>query len=106
MYEDPDTGTVKGMMGIGMCEDEDKKGAFELHFLYVDPDYVRMGIGTEMLQFFEQKGKEKGCPEFVVWVLEENGKGRSFYEKNSYAPDGKKKIFQRWNKREIRYVKG
>ena len=106
VYEDPDTGTVKGMMGIGMCEDEDKKGAFELHFLYVDPDYVRMGIGTEMLQFFEQKGKEKGCPEFVVWVLEENGKGRSFYEKNSYAPDGKEKIFQRWNKREIRYVKG
>ncbi len=104
--EDPDTGIIKGMMGIGMCEDEDKKDAFELHFIYVDPDYVRMGAGSEMLQFFEQKGRDKGCPEFVVWVLEENGMGRSFYEKNNYHPDGKEKIFRRWNKKEIRYVKG
>ncbi len=103
--EDPDTGIIKGMMGIGMCEDEDKKGAFELHFIYVDPDFVRMGVGSEMLQFFEQKGKEKGCREFVVWVLEENEMGRNCYEKNHYHPDGKEKIFKRWNKREIRYVK-
>ena len=93
------------MMGIGMCEDEDKKDAFELHFLYVDPDDVRMGVGSEMLKFFEHKGKEKGCPEFVVWVLEENEKARRFYEKHRYCPDGKEKIFRRWNKREIRYVR-
>ena len=93
------------MMGIGMSEDEDKTGAFELHFLYVDPGYVRTGIGSEMLSFFEQKGREKGCPEYVIWVLEENGMGISFYKKNGYRPDGKEKIFKRWNKREIRYVK-
>lgn len=103
--EDPDTGIIKGMMGIGMCEDEDKDNAFELHFIYVDPDYVRAGIGTEMLKFFEQKGREKGCSEYVIWVLEENGMGRNFYEKHNYHSDGKDKIFKRWNKREIRYVK-
>ena len=103
--EDPDTGIIKGMMGIGMCEDDDKKGAFELHFLYVDPDYVRTGIGSELLRFFEQKGREKGCPEYIVWVLEENNMGKSFYEKHSYWADGKEKIFKRWNKREIRYIK-
>ena len=105
VYEDADTGIIKGMMGLGPCEDEDKTGAFELHFIYVDPDYLRMGIGSEMLEFFEQKGKEKDFREFVVWVLEENGMGRSFYEKHSYRPDGKEKIFKRWNQREIRYVK-
>ena len=105
VYEDSDAGIIKGMMGIGMCEDDDQEGAFELHFLYIDPAYVRMGIGSEMLRFFEQKGKEKSCPEFVIWVLEENGMGKSFYEKNNYHPDGKEKIFKRWNKREIRYVK-
>ena len=104
--EESGTGIIKGMMGIGMCEDDDKKGAFELHFIYVDPDFVRMGAGSEMLQFFEQKGREKGCAEFVVWVLEENGMGRNFYEKHGYRSDGKEKIFKRWNKREIRYVKG
>ena len=103
--EDSDTGIVKGMMGIGMCEDDDKENAFELHFIYVDPDFVRAGYGSEMLQFFEQKGKEKGCREFVIWVLEENEMGRNFYEKHNYHSDGKEKIFRRWNKREIRYVK-
>ena len=105
VYEDPDTGFIKGMMGIGMCGDDDKKGAFELHFLYVDPDYVRMGVGSEMLRFFEQKGREKGCHAFVIWVLEKNEVGRNFYEKNHYRFDGKEKTFKRWNQREIRYVK-
>jgi len=105
VYEDSGTAFIKGMMGIGMSGDDDKKEAFELHYLYVDPDYLRMGIGSEMLRFFEQEGKEKGCPELVVWVLEENEKARRFYEKNGYCPDGKDKIFKRWNKREIRYVK-
>lgn len=105
VYEDPDTGMIEAMMGIGMCGDEDKKNAFELHFLYVDPGYVRKGIGSEMLDFFENKGKEKGCTEYVIWVLEENGMGKSFYEKHRYHIDGKEKIFRRWNKREIRYVK-
>ena len=105
VYEDPDTGIVKAMMGIGMNEDEDKEGAFELHFIYVDPAYVRQGIGSEMIRFFEEKGKEKGCKEFVIWVLEENEMGRNCYEKNHYHFDGKDKIFKRWGKREIRYVK-
>ena len=104
VYEDSGTGIIQGMMGIGMSEDDDKKGAYELHFLYVDPAYLRMGIGSEMLRFFEQKGMDKSCPEFVIWVLEENRIGKNFYEKNHYHTDGKEKIFKRWNKREIRYV--
>ena len=105
VYEDPDTGIVKAMMGIGMNEDEDKENAFELHFIYVDPAYVRQGIGSEMIRFFEEKGREKGCREFVIWVLEENEMGRNCYEKNHYHFDGRDKIFKRWSKREIRYVK-
>ncbi len=106
VYEEPETGVIKGMMGIGICEDDDKKDAFELHFLYVDPAYMRMGVGYEMLRFYEQMGKDKGCREYVIWVLEDNEIGKSFYEKNHYCFDGKEKIFKRWNKREIRYVKG
>ena len=73
VYEDPDSGFIKGMMGIGRCEDEDKLNAFELHFIYVDPDYLREGIGSEMLQFFEQKGRERGFEEFVT-----NSRPRAF----------------------------
>ena len=66
---------------------------------------MRMGIGSELLQFFENAGKEQGFTEFVIWVLEENGMGRNFYEKHNYRLDGKDKIFKRWNQKEIRYVK-
>ena len=105
VFEDPDSGVIKGMMGIGRCEDDDKENAFELHFIYVDPQYVRQGIGYQMLEFFEQKGAERGFNEFVIWVLAENKMGINFYEKYGYGSDGKEKIFKRWNQREIRYVK-
>ena len=105
VYEDSGKGIIKGMMGIGRCEDEDKNNSFELHFIYLDPEYVRMGIGSDMLRFFENEGKSKGFSDLVIWVLEENGMGIRFYEKHGYKPDGKEKIFKRWNKKEIRYVK-
>lgn len=105
VYEDPETGSVMGMMGMGMCGDDDKKEAFELHFIYVDPSYIRKGAGSEMMAFFEQKGKEKGAGEFVVWVLEENKLAQNFYLKHNFRLEGQVKIFKRWNTREIRFVK-
>lgn len=105
VFEEPGKNEIKGMMGIGRCEDDDKENAFELHFIYVDPEYVRMGIGSQMLEFFEQKGTERGFDEFVIWVLAENRMGINFYEKHGYGCDGGEKIFKRWNQREIRYVK-
>lgn len=104
VYED-DNKEVKAMMGIGKCEDDDKENAFELHFIYVDPDFLREGIGSQLLMFFEEKGKERGFGEYIIWVLEKNDIGSNFYEKNNYRLDGKDKIFKRWNQREIRYVK-
>lgn len=92
------------MMGMGPCGDEDGSGAYELHLLYADPGALRQGSGTEMLRFFEARSRERGCKRFAIRVPEENGIGRSFYEKHGYRPDGKEKTFRRWNKWEIRYI--
>ena len=105
VYEDPSTKVIKGMMGFGKCGDEDKPNAFELHFIYNDPNFLRTGIGTEMIKFFEKTGKENGFSEFVIWVLEENEIGKNCYLKNGYSSDGSEKIFQRYQKKEIRFVK-
>ena len=51
-----------------------------------------------------EKGRERGRKRFAIRVQEENSIGRSFYEKHGYRPDGKEKIFRRWNKWEIRYI--
>lgn len=92
------------MMGMGPCGDEDGSGAYELHLLYADPGALRQGSGSEMLRFFEARSRGRGCKRFAIRVPEENSIGRSFYEKHGYRPDGKEKIFRRWNKREIRYI--
>ncbi|MBP5442334.1 MAG: GNAT family N-acetyltransferase [Treponema sp.] len=105
VYEDDATGTVKGMMGFGQCGDDDKKNAFELHFLYVEPNFSHGGIGSKMISFFEQAGKQKGYTEFVIWVLQDNLIGINCYQKNGYSCDGSTKLFQRFNKNEARFVK-
>ena len=58
-----------------------------------------------MIRFFEKTGKENGFSEFVIWVLEENEIGKNCYQKNGYNFDGSEKIFQRYGKKEIRFVK-
>lgn len=58
-----------------------------------------------MIKFFEDTGKENGYSEFVIWVLEENVIGKNCYQKNGYTCDGSEKIFQRYNKKEIRFIK-
>lgn len=105
VYEDDINGVIKGMMGFGKCGDEDKTEAFELHFIYIEPAFSRKGIGRKMLDFFEKEGSKGDYKEFVIWVLQENEIGKSFYQKNNYNSDGTEKIFQRYGKKEIRFIK-
>jgi len=105
VYEDDITQSIKGMMGIDKCYDEDKQDAFELHILYVEPEFSREGIGTELIEYFENTGKKNKKNELVVWVLEDNKIGISFYKKKGFLDDGKIKIFERYNKTERRYIK-
>ena len=104
VFED-DNKIVKGMMAIAKCVDFDKQDAYELQILYVDPMFSNNGIGTMLLEYFEEKGISLGYRDFVVWVLEENIIGRRFYEKHGYRPDGKQKLYKRYNKNEIRHIK-
>jgi ribosomal protein S18 acetylase RimI-like enzyme len=105
VFEDDMNHVIKGMMGIDKCFDDDKNDAYEMHFLYVDPVFSRNGIGMKMIEYFEEKGKQLDKSEFVIWVLEDNTIGRAFYQKAGYMCDNSKKVFQRLNKAEIRYIK-
>ena len=45
--------------------------------------------------------------EATLWVLEDNPRARSFYERGGWAPDGARKAEERWGVRapELRYRK-
>lgn len=104
-YVFEEDGIVKGFMTIGPCRDEDRKTSFELWGLYVEPFMTRSGTGSLLIRFCEQKARELGYSEVLVWVLEGNAIGINFYEKMGYSLEGARKLLDRHNRYEIRYHK-
>ncbi len=103
VYEE--NGILKAFMTIGNSRDKDKESAYELWGLYVDPLMCRKGIGNSLIHYFEDKAKELGYKNVVLWVLEENNIGINFYRKMGYLPEGTKKFLEKFNTNEVRYYK-
>jgi GNAT superfamily N-acetyltransferase len=101
-----DDGLLKGFVIHNSCRDEDALVAHEIQALYVEPAFVREGVGSALLRAAEWAGTDLGRSECKLWVLEANAKGRAFYEKNGYEPDGGVKVIEEWDgARELRYAK-
>lgn len=97
-------GSVVGFASVGPSRDE--LGLGELFAIYVDPDAWSTGTGRALLS----QGEEQLCGQYTVatlWVLEDNPRARSFYERAGWAPDGARKAEDRWGVRapEVRYRK-
>ena len=78
---------VVAMLSFGDTEDTDKKGAFEIWRIYVALDFQGKGIGNSLLTFAEQKAKELGYKEIIIWAFKENVHALSFYQKHGYILD-------------------
>lgn len=73
-------GVVKGYSRFGINRDEEKNLG-ELYALYIKPDERGKGIGGKLLKETGRILKKRGYKEMILWCLEENKNGRSFYEK-------------------------
>ena len=83
-----------GIMGIAPPQDDDLDDTFyELHFIYLHPDYFRKGIGTEVLNYAFNKAKELGKNNMVVWVFTKNTNTINFYKKCGFVPEIKTKTY-------------
>lgn len=78
VYEENDI--VKGYSRFGENRDEEKDFG-ELYALYIKPDERGNGIGGKLLKETVKILRDRGYKEMLIWCLEENKKGRSFYEK-------------------------
>ena len=103
VYEEDEI--IKGFMTIGICRNEDKKDAFELWGLYVDPLLKRNGVGRKLIQYCEDEALKRGFKDIVLWVFEKNTEGRAFYKKLGYEVDGKREFLEYFQEYEIRYIK-
>ena len=106
VYEDMNDKIIKGFAWHGPSRDDDKKSAYEVVAFYVQPEFTRNGIGQLLVDHLSDIAKSNQCTELFAWVLEGNEKGISFYKKNGFIDDGKRKHIEKWNKEEIRMIKG
>jgi acyl dehydratase/GNAT superfamily N-acetyltransferase len=62
--------------------------------LYLEPGHLRRGIGTALLGTALERLHARGLDDVVVWALEENRRGRAFYERFGFTPDGGREQFE------------
>ena len=55
-----------------------------LHTLVVSPSCKQQGIGTQMVDFYEQYARKNNCPELRMDTNERNTVARKLYEKLGY----------------------
>jgi GNAT superfamily N-acetyltransferase len=95
---------VIGFAAYGPSRDEN--GAGELYAIYVDPGSWSTGAGRALIERVEQELAER-YEIGTLWVLEDNARARSFYERAGWSPDGGRKAEDRLGVRaaEVRYRK-
>ena len=83
-------GKTIGIMKIALPADDDLDDTFyEVHYIYLHPDYFRRGIGTQAIKFAFDKAHELGKMHVSIWVFSENTNTIKFYEKCGFKRDGK-----------------
>jgi GNAT superfamily N-acetyltransferase len=87
-------GKTVGVMCVAPPQDDDVGDDFyELHGLYLHPDYYRKGIGTKAMEFAFEKARNLGKRFMTLWVFKENIDAIKFYEKFGFTTDGKTKTY-------------
>ncbi len=96
---------IAGILILGKSRDEDKPLAGEICAIYLKEEFWSKGLGGEMMAYALKSFKNENLCEAILWVLEENGRARRFYEKYGFVSDGvKKEITLGKPLTEIRYV--
>jgi GNAT superfamily N-acetyltransferase len=79
---------IAGYATVGPSRDGDATAAVgQLGALYVDPPAQGAGLGTRLLADAVTRIVAGGFSVATLWVFEENGLGRAFYERHGWRPD-------------------
>ena len=80
---------IIGIFGVYDPQDEQMDNSYyELHYLYLHPEYWGKGYGREAINFVKKISYTRGKQNLILWVLEKNKRARHFYEKCGFNFDG------------------
>lgn len=94
-----DDGIVKGIINGRPIGDK----VFEITDFYVEPFFVKRGIGTLLIKYLIQQVRQKGGHKIVLWVIKDNRNARRFYEANGFIDSGKTCIIEGTTKEDCLY---
>ncbi len=81
-------GSLAGFASCGASRDDDTPDAGELYALYVEPAAYRTGVGAALMRAVLTELAARGHAGAVLWVLDGNARGRTFYQRWGWQPDG------------------
>jgi ribosomal protein S18 acetylase RimI-like enzyme len=84
-------GEIVGFAGGGPSRDQDTAGDGELYAIYVAPEHWNEGIGSRLVDDALHRLADGGAAHAQLWVLEDNARGRRFYERCGWSADGSRK---------------
>lgn len=100
-----DGAAIRGLATTGLCRDAGLPHCGELMAIYVDPAYLRTGIGRLLLTAARERLRRVGVTQAVLWVLDGNDRARRFYERDGWRCDGawRTETFGPHSVRQVRY---
>ena len=82
-------GQRAGIIVVGKARDKDEgEDTGEVSAIYLLPEFLSKGYGKKLMDFGLQRLKDLGFGKAVIWVLKDNERARTFYEKYGFMPDG------------------
>lgn len=87
---DESLGRVVGFSSYGPERDRGRgfTGRAELYAFYLHPDVWGSGVADALIVHTEERFRAEGFETAVLWVLEDNPRGRRFYEKHGWEASG------------------
>lgn len=83
-----------GVVGfVHVCEARDVEGAGEVAAIYAAPTSWGTGVGRALIDAAVDELSAQGRDRAVLWVFRDNARGRAFYERMGWAPDGHSKLY-------------
>lgn len=92
LVAEDDTGVLVGLINGGPERDGTPGYDGEIYAVYVLPVHYRRGIGRQLMAAGTQQLQARGFHTAMLWVLEENGRARAFYEALGGEVIGRKSV--------------
>jgi GNAT superfamily N-acetyltransferase len=98
-------GSIRGFATSAPSRDLDLTDHGELFALYVDPEHWGRGIGAALVSDARARLFGLGFRNAVLWVLTGNVRAERFYQRDMWAPDGRRRTDSVWGVTvdEVRY---